>query len=201
MHTMNGGTREVSTYEEDTTMPENDDLFSSDGTGTPIALLEVPEYKFESFLVAELASHEPTEPESSDLTKAETEMELDRVELAQWCLEKAKQHLAKNDAMQASEKLYKAAEESIKFLAEHENLKEVQTAANKGKWETGLLMTASKKLTSTLNNEEIDGGWLKAWDVHVWGFHENKYGIEETKPAVLYIEKLLEHARGVRDAE
>ncbi len=46
---------------------------------------------------------------------------------------KGKEYLAKGDAVQASEKLYKGVEECIKLLAEKHKLPEFEKAKEKGR--------------------------------------------------------------------
>jgi len=55
-----------------------------------------------------------------------------RLELIKLLLIEADDFLMKGDAVQSSEKLYKAAEECIKALSE--NFEEVKAAEEKGKW-------------------------------------------------------------------
>jgi len=66
--------------------------------------------------------------------------------LARRLLVEAEECLAKGDAVRSSEKLYKAAEECIKALAERLNLKEVREAEEKGRWTVTLLEKAVGKL-------------------------------------------------------
>ena len=57
-----------------------------------------------------------------------------RVELAEKYLAEAEESLAKGDAVQASEKLYKVVEECIKALAELYDTPEHREAAREGRW-------------------------------------------------------------------
>ncbi|MCC6051522.1 MAG: PaREP1 family protein, partial [Thermofilum sp.] len=37
--------------------------------------------------------------------------------------------------------------------------------------------------------------WSRAYDVHVWGFHEAKYTVEDVKEDVGYVEWLLNYVK------
>jgi Archaeal PaREP1/PaREP8 family. len=64
-----------------------------------------------------------------------------RIEIIKNLFAEAEEYLAKGDAIQSSEKIYKAAEECIKALSEHYNLPEVKEAEEKG---NGLLPCLKK---------------------------------------------------------
>ncbi len=66
-----------------------------------------------------------------------------RMELAERYLAEMDEYLRKGDAVQASEKAYKAAEEVIKALAEKFNIPEYQEAVREGRWFTYLLTRAA----------------------------------------------------------
>ncbi len=79
--------------------------------------------------------------------------------------------------MQASEKLYKAAEESVKALAQYYDLKNILSRVSEGRW----TVTELEKVVETVSKKL--GDWLmQSWDVanylHVWGFHEAKLDAE-----------------------
>jgi hypothetical protein len=107
-------------------------------------------------------------------------------------LEEGKSYINSEDAVQASEKLYKAVEECIKFLAERYKLPEYEEAGKDGRWRTYLLGKAAGKLAEELNQKEIGEAWAKAFEIHVWGFHEGKYDIEDIKRSVPYVEWLVD---------
>jgi len=119
------------------------------------------------------------------------------VEMVELCLERAKAYLDNRDPMQASEKLYKATEDSIKYLAEHYQLDEYKDALKQGNWWHGVLSRASKHLAKDTGKKEIDDAWTKAFDLHVNGFHENALNVEDVLPVVPIIEKLVQYVREV----
>jgi plasmid stabilization system protein ParE len=118
-----------------------------------------------------------------------------RVELAERYLAEAKEYLAKGDAVQASEKLYKVVEECIKALAQHYDTPEHREAAREGRWWAQLLGKAARRLARELNEPRITDAWSRAYDVHVWGFHEAKYTVEDVKEDVGYVEWLLNYVK------
>jgi hypothetical protein len=96
------------------------------------------------------------------------------LELAEKFLTEGKDLILK-DPIQASEKLYKAAEEVVKALTKYLNLPQVKEVEKVGRWTTELLFKAVLKLS-----EEVDGRirswWHTAWVLHVEGFHEGRLG-------------------------
>jgi len=188
-------------YGRDGTVPNNDyPFYGPAGTATLETFPSVVPHVFKPR--SEQPSLPPPTADSTNVMPVSTDLSLAeaRVNLAEYCLERASEYLAKSDPMQASEKLYKAMEESIKFLAEFHKLSEVGKAEEMGKWSTGLLATSSKKLTELLSKKEIDEARAQAWDAHVWGFHENKYGVSEVASVVPYVEKLVQYVKEVNDA-
>lgn len=119
------------------------------------------------------------------------------LEMAELCLKRAKSYLSENDPMQASEKLYKATEESIKFLSAYYKLDEFQEAKKQGNWWIGVLSRASKHLTKDTGRAEVDEAWVKAFDLHVNGFHENALNVDDVQLAIPVIEKLIQLVREV----
>jgi hypothetical protein len=91
----------------------------------------------------------------------------------------------------ASKKLYKAVEESIKVLAERHKLSEYDEAEKDGRWRSYLLVRAARKLATDLKKKEIGDAWARAFNIHVWGFHEGKLDAEDIKPDVPYVEWLV----------
>ena len=118
-----------------------------------------------------------------------------RIEIAEHFLEEARKYVEKGDSVQASEKLYKAAEESIKALASHFRVPELDEVRKRRKWDTWLLGKAATSLAEKLGEERVRVAWALAYDVHVWGFHEARYGIREVSHTLPYVEWLLQHAR------
>ena len=114
--------------------------------------------------------------------------------MARRLLAEAEECLAKGDAVQSSEKLYKAAEECIKALAERLNLKEVKEAEEKGRWTVTLLEKAVGKLVDKLGMD-VELGWAEANYLHVWGFHETKLDVEDVKRRIPIIRRLVDLAQ------
>jgi len=95
------------------------------------------------------------------------------------------------DAIQASEKLYKAAEEAVKSLAEVYASDIYEEAKSKGRWTVRLLEKAIDTLAGELG-EEIERYWEAAWFLHVEGFHETRLDISSVKRRLKYVKKLVE---------
>ena len=72
---------------------------------------------------------------------------LARLKLAEKAFREAENRLSKGDSVQASEKLYKAVEEYIKLLAQLYRLPEYEKAKGEGRWWTGLLGRAARRLS------------------------------------------------------
>jgi hypothetical protein len=106
-------------------------------------------------------------------------------------VDEGKEYIAKGDAMQASEKLYKAVEECIKVLAEKHKLPEYEKAEKDGRWRSYLLAQAAGRLADELKKKEIEDVWARAFNIHVWGFHEGKFGVEEIKRNIPCVEWLV----------
>jgi len=70
-------------------------------------------------------------------------------------------------------------EECIKALAELYDTPEHREAAREGRWWAQLLGKAARRLARELNEPRIEYAWAVAYDVHVWGFHEAKYTVED----------------------
>ena len=115
-------------------------------------------------------------------------------------MQRAKGYLRKNDPMQASEKLYKVAEESVKYLAEINDLTEFQNAQREGKWNTPRLLSASQNLSNILNKPEIAQGWSNAYILHTVGFHENRLNNNEVAFYLPSVETLVGYVQEVEDA-
>ena len=109
-------------------------------------------------------------------------------------LEEGRAYIAQGDSVQASEKLYKAAEETIKALAQRLDLPEWREATQKGRWTTTLLFRAVRVLTERLNRLEVQHGWNAAWFLHVEGFHETRLDISQVEFNLPVVEQLVELA-------
>jgi len=114
-----------------------------------------------------------------------------RIEFAEYFLEEAKKYIETGDTVQASEKLYRVAEECIKTLAVKFKVPEVDEARREGRWWAKLLAKASRALSALLNDLMIRYAWEDAYDLHVWGFYEVVYSIEHVKMSLPTIEQLV----------
>ncbi|MCG2881197.1 MAG: PaREP1 family protein [Vulcanisaeta sp.] len=120
-----------------------------------------------------------------------------RVVLAEKYLEEAREYIAKGDAIQASEKMYRVVEECVKALAETLDTPEAQEVRKNGRWFTWLLGSAAKSIADRLGEPVVLEAWAVAYDIHVWGFHEARYGIERVMVGLKYVEQLLNLTRRV----
>ena len=118
-----------------------------------------------------------------------------RIELAEKFLSEAREYISEGDAVQASEKMYKAVEECIKALAERFDTPEAREAHREGRWWIKLLSRAAKTLSKKLNEPLINTAWSVAYDLHVWGFHEAALSPEHVEVNSPLIERLLEKTR------
>jgi len=118
------------------------------------------------------------------------------LELALKYLEEGKS-LVDKDPVQASEKLYKAAEEAVKALAVHLDLSDVLEAVEKrGRWTVTELDRAVRKI-SQRTGKWFMSSWDAAWVLHVWGFHEAKLDMESVKERSVEVEKMVVEARKI----
>ncbi len=115
-----------------------------------------------------------------------------RLELAAKYLNEGKGLIGK-DPVQASEKLYKAAEEAIKAMAICLNLDVAKSIEGKGRWTVTDLVTAVRA-TSRIVGKEVRGEWDTAWVLHVWGFHEAKLSADDVKDRLQDVEDLVKRA-------
>jgi len=99
----------------------------------------------------------------------------------------------RGDPVQASEKLYKAAEGAVKVLAKRFALPEYEEA--EGRWTTTLLFSAVRRLSESVN-PQVANWWHAACFLHVEGFHEARLSVEEVKFRVKFIEELVKFAEG-----
>ena len=106
-------------------------------------------------------------------------------------LNEGKRYIELGNSIQASEKLYKAAEEAVKNLARaHANgvWKEV---AEEGRWTSPLLFKGVIQIARSLKNEQVKRYWNTAWTLHVEGFHEGRLSIDYVKEVAKDIEELV----------
>jgi len=115
----------------------------------------------------------------------------ERIQFINNLLSEADIYIERGDPVQSSEKLYKAAEECIKALAEHFNLEEAKTAEEKGRWTITLLEKAVGKIMDKAGID-IELGWAEANYLHVLGFHELKLDVEDVKRRVPIIKRLIQ---------
>ena len=111
-------------------------------------------------------------------------------ELAIKFLREGEDLVDRGDVIQASEKLYKAAEEAIKEQARiNVHAKDVYAEAERrGRWSTTLLFKAARVLGM---GKEIRHYWDSTWTLHVEGFHEARLDIEEVKERVEDVKRLV----------
>jgi hypothetical protein len=99
--------------------------------------------------------------------------------------------LVNRDPIQASEKLYKAAEEAVKALAIFYNLQDILSRVEgRGRWVVSDLEKAVEAISERL------GGWFgeawdRAWALHVWGFHEAKLDSKAVEMRLPYVERIV----------
>jgi hypothetical protein len=116
-----------------------------------------------------------------------------RLELAKKYMAESREYLGRGDAVQASEKAYKAVGECIKALVEKYNLPEHQQAMKEGKWYTHQLSSAANKLTKLLGDWVVNG-WSSAYVLHVWGFHEAKLSVSDITEYINKVERMVNEA-------
>ena len=116
-------------------------------------------------------------------------------------VDESKEYLAKGDAIQASEKLYKAVEECIKVLAERYKLPEYKRAKKERRWYSYLLGQAAGRMARALKQEKIEDVWARAFNIHVWGFHEGKFGVDIIRQNIPYVEWLVNFVKDQEDKE
>ena len=119
-----------------------------------------------------------------------------RLILAEKYMTEAEEYLKKGDAVQASEKTYKVAEEIVKALAEKFNLSEYQQAVKEDRWHTYTLANAAIKLSLKLG-DWVKNGWNSAYTLHVWGFHEAKLDLDSVKNLLQDVRKMLEESKKI----
>jgi len=134
-------------------------------------------------------SHSPLSPE--------LEKHLD---LALTFLEEGKSFVEKNP-VQASEKLYKAAEESVKLLALYLGISDVLSQVKqRDRWTVTDLEKAVEAISKKLG-DWFGEAWDRAWALHVWGFHEAKFDSEAVRVRLPYVERIVEEAKRIVSGE
>jgi hypothetical protein len=100
-------------------------------------------------------------------------------------------NLVDKDPIQASEKLYKAAEEIVKTLTMYFNLSDVlENVKKKGGWTVTEIEKAVEAISERIG-EWFIGVWDIAWALHVWGFHEAKLDSKAVKVRLPYFERMI----------
>jgi len=106
-------------------------------------------------------------------------------------LNEGKSYIELGNSIQASEKLYKAAEEAVKSLCRAHGNGVWKEVAEEGRWTSLLLFKGVMEIARSLKNEEIRRYWAVAWTLHVEGFHEGRLSIEYVKEQAKDIEELV----------
>jgi len=118
------------------------------------------------------------------------------LEIAERFLKEGKR-LIEEDPTQASEKLYKSAEECTKALAIHFRLDDVLSKVReRGRWTVTDLEKVIRRAVKELGSE-VESWWDTANYLHVWGFHEAKLDSEAVRSRLKYVEKLLSTVKKV----
>jgi hypothetical protein len=113
-----------------------------------------------------------------------------RLELAEKFLAEGRE-LIDRDPVQASEKLYKAAEEAVKLIAIALKLPEADEAVKRGRWTTDLLESAVISIMKRLGVNELYHWWDSAYKLHVDGFHETKLRSDDARLRLEDVEALV----------
>jgi len=116
------------------------------------------------------------------------------LELAERFLNEGKE-LVNKDPVQASEKLYKAAEEAVKAIAVALNLEEARRAGEINRWTTQLLFDAVDSASDKIGKRELRWWWGRVWILHVEGFHEARLRPDQVKRDLPDIESIVRLAR------
>ena len=106
-------------------------------------------------------------------------------------LDEGKSYIELGNSIQASEKLYKAAEKAIKALSRAYANGVWEEVQEKGRWTSPLLFKAAMAIGRSLKNDEIKRYWDVAWTLHVEGFHEGRLDIDYVKEGAKDIERLV----------
>jgi hypothetical protein len=120
---------------------------------------------------------------------------LKSLELAERFLAEGRELIDENP-VQASEKLYKAAEEAVKVLAIALKLPEADEAKRDG-WTADLLESAVIIVMKRLGVNELYHWWDSAYKLHVDGFYEAKLGSNGVRLRLRDVEALINLAKKV----
>ena len=72
---------------------------------------------------------------------------------------------------------------------------EYQQALKEGRWFTYLLGKAARTLSVRLSEPRVEMAWSIAYELHIWGFHEGRYGVEYVKVDLPHIEWLINYTK------
>jgi hypothetical protein len=108
-------------------------------------------------------------------------------------LEEGRSYIESEDVVQASEKLYKGAEEAVKALSELYASDVSNEARARDRWTTELLFKAVMGISDKLDSG-VKHSWNAAWTLHVQGFHEGRLDIAYVASQLEDIEKLVKLA-------
>jgi hypothetical protein len=144
-------------------------------------------YKYYDWCLSMSMSTEFRKPARGDVSRS--------LELAERFLAEGRELIDK-DPVQASEKLYKAAEEAVKALAKLFNLPQAGEAEKLGRWTAELLFKAVSALVKRFG-EDVRNWWHTAWVLHVEGFHEARLDSDYVTSSYSHVESLVNFARKV----
>jgi len=119
---------------------------------------------------------------------------LQHLELAERFLTEGRELIDK-DPVQASEKLYKAAEEAVKAIAAALVLDEAREALERGRWTLSLLDDALYTISERLGVKELIDWWDSAYRLHVDGFHEARLRSVDVAKRLGHVEALVNLAK------
>ncbi len=123
--------------------------------------------------------------------KVEEEVVTLSVGAARKYIEEGERLLEDGDVVQASEKIYKAAEDAIKLLASVHAPDIYREVEGRGRWTVSTLDKAVRSLESKLG-EDVGRGWDAAWVLHVEGFHEERLNEAAVKWRLKHVWRLVE---------
>ena len=121
---------------------------------------------------------------------------LQHLELAERFLTEGR-GLIDKDPVQASEKLYRAAEEAVKAIAVALDLDEARKALERGRWTLSLLDDAVYAISERLGVKELMDWWDSAYRLYVDGFHEARLRSVDVAKRLGHVEALVDLAKRV----
>ena len=116
------------------------------------------------------------------------------LQLAQKFLEEG-EALIEKDPVQASEKLYKAAEEAVKALAVALDLEQAKAAAGESGWRARPLNRAAAE---ELGLEGLAPRWKAAYRLRAEGSREARLGSEDVRRNLRYVEAIVRAAERLK---